>query len=208
MPTKRGKQQIYGGVKPTDMFINEPQRYDCLKGHADLYIVGKRYRIPVLLDSSSNILLINEKVVKDLHLPYHSPADAVQIEGFTGDAISSSGSHFPKPLYLEIGIDKHLSLVSCEIAPAGKYGMIIPFGWWHEEHPIKNIGDPDVLCFNDSNRQLHLLPENEGSSVEWDEDVLNDPNAVVIGTIETIDEEIITIMDRLPDQYHDYQDLF
>jgi len=208
MPTRRGKQQIYSRVKPTDIIINEPQRYDCPKWHAHIYILGKSNRIPVLLDSLSNIFLINEKLVKDLHLPYHSPADAVQIEGFTGDEISSGGSHFPKPVYLEIGINKHLSLVSCEIAAAGKYGMSIPFGWWHEEHPIKNIADPRALCFNDTNCQLHLVPENEGSSVEWDEDVRNDPNAVVIGTIERIDEETITIIDHLPDQYHHYQDLF
>jgi len=44
--------------------------------------------------------------------------------------------------------------------------------------------------------------------VELDEDVLNDPNAVVIGRIERIDEEKVTIIDRLPDEYHDYLDLF
>jgi len=86
--------------------------------------------------------------------------------------------------------------------------MIIPFGWWHQEQPIKNIANPDAWCFDDTDCQPHLLPEDEGISVEWDEDVLNDPNAVVIGRIERIDEEKVTIIDRLPDQYHDYLDLF
>jgi len=217
MPFKRGKQQTYGLIKRTDIIINEPQRYDCPERHAHIYILGKRYRIPVLLDSGSNIFLINEQLVKDLDIPYHSRADAVQIQGFTGEAISSGGSHFTKPLYLEIGTNtlyleigtnKHLSLVSCETAPAGKYGMIIPFGWWHQEHPIKNIANPDAWCFDDTDCQPHLLPEDEGISVEWDEDGLNDPNAVVIGRIERIDEEKVTIIDRLPDQYHDYLDLF
>ena len=179
MPSKRGQQQTYGRIERTDIIINEPQRYDCPEGHAHIYILGKRYPIPVLLDSGSNIFLINEQLVNDLHIPYHSRADAVQIQGFTGEAISSGGSHFTKPLYLEIGTNKHLSLVSCEIAPAGKYGMIIPFGWWHQEHPIKNIANPDAWCFDDTNCQSHLLPEDEGISVEWDEDVLNDPNAIV-----------------------------
>jgi len=208
MPSKGGKQQTYGRNKPTDIIINEPQRYDCPEGHVHIDILGKPYRIPVLLDSGSNIFLINEHLVKDLHIPYHSQADAVQIQGFTGEAISSGGSHFTKPLYPEIGTNKHLSLVSCEIAPAGKYRMIIPFGWWHQEHPTKNIANPDAWCFNDTDCQPHLLPEDEGISVEWDEDVLNDPNAVVIGRIERIDEEKVTIIDRLPDQYHDYLDLF
>jgi len=38
--------------------------------------------------------------------------------------------------------------------------------------------------------------------------VLNDPNAILIGRIDRIDEEKVTIIDRLPDQYHDYLDLF
>jgi len=50
--------------------------------------------------------------------------------------------------------------------------MIIPFGWWHQEHPIKNIVNPNKWCFDDMDCQPHLLPEDEGISVEWDEDVL------------------------------------
>ena len=48
MPSKRGKQQTYGRIKPTDIIINEPQRYDCPEGHAHIYILGKRYRNPSL----------------------------------------------------------------------------------------------------------------------------------------------------------------
>ena len=62
--------------------------------------------------------------------------------------------------------------------------MIIPFGWWHQEHPISNIADSKSWNFIDEGCKSHLLPEDEGISVEWDEDVLNDPNAVAIGRIE------------------------
>jgi len=86
--------------------------------------------------------------------------------------------------------------------------MIIPFGWWHQEHPIKNIANPDTWCFDDTDCQPYLLPEDEGISVEWDEDVLNDSNTVVIGRIESIDKEKVTIINRLPDQLYDYLDLF
>jgi len=199
MPSNQGKRQTYRRFKRTDIIINEPQSYDCPKGHAHIYILGQYYRIPVLLDSRSNIFLINEQLVKDFHIPYHSRADAVQIQGFTGEASASGESHFTKPLCLEIGTNKPLSLVSCEIALVGKYGMIIPFGWWHQEHPIKYIADPDAWYFDHTDCQLQLLPEDEGISVEWDKDVLNDPNTVVIGTIERIDEEQVTIINRLRD---------
>ena len=171
MPSKWGKRQTYSRIKRTDIIINKPQCYDCPEKHPHIYILGKHYQIPVLLDSVSNIFLINEQLVKDLQISYHFRADAVQIQGFTGEAISSGGSHFTKSLYLEIGTNKHLSLVSCEIAPAEKYGMIIPFGWWHQQHPIKNIANPDTWCFDDTDciskknqfalfafqRTLHLL---------------------------------------------------
>ena len=210
--SKRDKRLLQLRPKRTDRRadprIREPERYNCPEGHAHIYILGKRYRIPVLLDSGSNIFLINEQLVKDLHIPYHSRTDAVQIQGFTGESISSGGTNFTKPLFLEIGSNKHLSLVSCEIAPTGKYGMIIPFGWWHQEHPITDIANPENWSFNDDECRSHLLPEDEGISVEWDEDVLNDPNAVVIGRIEKVDDEKITIIDRLPERYHDYLNLF
>ena len=38
--------------------------------------------------------------------------------------------------------------------------------------------------------------------------MLNDPNTVVMGQIEKIDDEKITIINRLPDQYQDYLYLF
>ena len=53
----------------------------------------------------------------------------------------------------------------------------------------KNIADAHTWCFDNTDCQYHLLLEDEGISVEWDADVLNDPNAVVIGRIERIDEE-------------------
>ena len=105
-----------------------------------------------------------------------------------------------KPLFLEIGNNQHLSLVSCKIAPAGKYGMMRPFGWWHQEHPMTDIANSKNRSFDDHDCQSHLLPEDEGISVEWDEDVFNDPNAVVIGRIEKVDDQKVTIIDWLPER--------
>ena len=179
-----------------------------LKDMHTYIILGKRYRISVLLDSGSNIFLINEQLVEDLHIPYDSRTDAVQIQGFTGETIASGGTNFTIYLFLEIRNNQHLSLVSCEIAPAGKYGMIIPFGWWHQEHTITDIANSKNWSFDDHNCQSDLLPEDEGICVEWDADVLNNPNAVVIGRMEKVDDEKVTIIDRLPERYHGYLDLF
>ena len=53
-----------------------------------------------------------------------------------------------------------MTMVSCEIANTGKYDMIIPFGWWHEEHPIKNIATPEKWSFEDRICLSHV--EDEG----------------------------------------------
>ena len=141
MHSKRKQPYNKPSGKRKKAIAQEPCRYKCPEGHAHIYFLGNRYRIPVLLDSGSNIFLINKTLVQDLNIPYESRTDAIPIQGFSGEAITTGGSHYTHPIYLEIGQNDHLSLVSCEIAPAGRYGMIIPFGWWHQEHPLSNIAD-------------------------------------------------------------------
>ena len=85
--------------------------------------------------------------------------------------------------------------------------MIIPLGW-NKEHPITNLDKPTAWSFIHNKCRNHLLPEDEGISIEWDEEVLIDPSTVVIGRVEKVDDEKITIIDKLPDEYHDYLDLF
>ena len=208
MRSKRKQPYHKPSGKRKKTIAQEPQRYQCPEGHAHIYVLGNRYRIPVLLDSGSNIFLINETLVHDLNIPYELRTDTIPIQGFTGETIAAGGSHYTHPLYLEIGQNHHLSLVPCEIAPVGKYGMIIPFGWWHQEHPISNFADSKSWNFIDDKCGPHLLPEDEGISIEWDEDVLNDPNVVAIGRLELVDDEKITILDRLPEVYHEYLDPF
>jgi len=109
---------------------------------------------------------MNKQLVEDLHIPYHSRTEAVQIQGFTGETIASGGTNFTKPLFLEIGNNQHLCLVCCEIAPAGKYGMIIPFVLWHQVYPFTDIANPKNWAFDHYDCRSHLLSEEEGILVE------------------------------------------
>jgi len=134
-------------------------------------------------------------------------AGAVQIHGFTGEAISSGGSHYPHPLYLEIGTNHYLSLVSCQIGPAGKYTMIIPL-ILNKEHSIINLDQPTTWSFHHKKCIYDLLLQDEGISKEWDDEVLNALSAMFIGRIEKVNDDKITIIDRLRDKYHDYLNRF
>ena len=119
-----------------------PKHYDCPEVSAFLFVSDKRHKIKVLLDSGSNIFLLNQKTARSFKIPYEIRETPLQIIAFNGEISSTGGKYYSHLIKLEIGTNGHTSMVSCEIADAGKYDMIIPFGWWHQEHPIKNIETP------------------------------------------------------------------
>ena len=102
---------------------------------------------------------------------------------FNGEISSTGGKYYSYAIKLEIGVNGHASLVSCEIADAGKYEMIIPFRWWHQEHPIKNIEKPSEWRFEHKNCMNHVEDEGIADLFEWDETIAFDENATMIGRI-------------------------
>jgi len=81
----------------------------------------------VLFDSGSNIFLLNEKLVTQFEIPYEVRQKAIDIVAFDGVVASSGGKTYSHPISLEIG-NGHRSIVSAEIAAAGQYDLVIPFG--------------------------------------------------------------------------------
>ena len=120
-----------------------PRHYECPEGNAFIYIADKRYKIRILLDLGSNIFFLNQQTARKLKVPYETRQLPLRITAFNGETSATGGKYYTHPIKLEIGKNGHTTMVSCEIANAGKYDMIIPFGWWHEEHPIKNIANSE-----------------------------------------------------------------
>jgi len=98
-------------------------------------------------------------------------------------------------------------MVSCEIADAGKDDMIIPFGWWHHKHPIKNIGTPEKCCFEYTKCVEHVQDEGIADMFEWDEKVAFDEEDRMIGRMGTTRQEEIQL-EGLPKPYWQYNQLF
>ena len=98
-------------------------------------------------------------------------------------------------------------MVSCEIGDAGKYDVIIPFGWWQQEHPIRNIETPSHWRFEHANCINHVEDEGIADTFEWDETVAFDENANMIGRIGSTKEKEVKL-DGLPKEYWQYKDLF
>jgi len=84
-------------------------------------------------------------------------------------------------------------MVSCEIADAGKYDMIIPLGWWHQGHPIKNIKTPEKWCFEQATCVEHVQDEGIADMFEWDETVAFDEEARLIRRIRSTRQEEVQL---------------
>ena len=91
-------------------------------------------------------------------------------------------------------------MVSCEIVEAGKYDLLIHFGWWHQEHPIKNIQTPSQWRCEHANCMNHVEDEGIADMFEWDETLAFDENATMSGRIGST-KEMEVELDRLPEEY-------
>jgi len=105
-----------------------PQQYECPEGNAILVISDKRHKIRVVLDSGSNIFLLNQNTARTLKVSYKIREKPLKITAFKGQVSSRGGKYNSHLIQLEIGTNGHTTMVSCKIADAGKYDMIIPFG--------------------------------------------------------------------------------
>jgi len=126
---------------------------------------------------------------------------------FNGEVSSTGGKYYSHPFQLEIGTNGHTTMVSCEIADAGKYDMIIPFGWWHRKHLIKNIENPEKWCFEHSKCVKHIQDEGIADMFEWNETLAFDEEGRMIGRSRSTRQEEVQL-DGLPKPYWQYKELF
>src|SRR5205807_5470412 len=111
-----------------------------------------------LLDSGSNIFLLNTKLVTEANIPYTTRPTAIEIKGFDGTMMTSGGKHVTHPIVLEIGLNSHRSEISCEVADAEKYDLIIPVGLCRE-HPLSDWGTTKKWQFCDRLCDEQVLDE-------------------------------------------------
>jgi len=135
-----------------------PKHYEYPEGWAYLETGGNRNQIRVLLDSGSNIFLLNEKLVSPFEKPYEVRQKPIEIVAFNGVAALSGGKKYSHSITLEIG-NGHRSTISAEIAAAGHYDLVIPFGWWYKEHPPSNLEDPENWQFKHDGCHAHVEDE-------------------------------------------------
>ena len=130
-------------------------------------------------------------MARQLEIPTEARNPPLKISTFDGETASTGGKYYTHPVLLEIGTNGHRSKISCEIANAGGYDLIIPFGWWHEEHPLKNIEDPKKWVFEDGKCHAHVEDEAVADMFEWDATVAYDEEAQYVGRIGRGEEGVV-----------------
>jgi len=107
--------------------IKKQKHYACPEGKAFIEINGQKHTINVLLDSGSNIFLMNQTTARRLKIPNEARDSRLKITSFDGETAPTGGTFYTHPILLEIGANGPRSMISCEIANAGRYDLIIPF---------------------------------------------------------------------------------
>jgi len=164
--------------------IKKAKHYACPEGTAFIELKARKDPIRVLLDSCSNIFLMNQNTARRLKIPTEASDSPLKITTFDGETAPTGGTFHTHPVLLEIGANGHRCIISCEIANAGRYDLIIPFGWWHDEHPLKNITAPCNWAFEEAKCHAHIEDEAVADMFEWDETVAYDEEAQYVGQID------------------------
>jgi len=116
----------------------------------------RKHGINLLVDSRSNIFLMNQDTARRLEIPTEASVSPLKITTFDGETAPTGGIFYIHPILLEIGANGHRSMISCELAYAGRSDLIIPFKWWHDEHPLKHIADPSKWGFEETKCHAHI----------------------------------------------------
>jgi len=150
---------------------------------------------------------MNQDMARRLEIPTEARDSPLKITTVDRETRPAGGKFYTHSILLEIGTTGHRSMISCEIANAGRYDLIIPFGWWHNEHPLKNITDPSKSAFEETRCHAHIEDEAVADMFEWDETVAYFEEAQYVGRIEREEEGGVQLETR-PKPYWHYNELF
>jgi len=148
-----------------------------------------------------------QDTTRRLEIPTEARDSPLKIMTFNGETAPTGGIFYTLPILIQIGANGHRSMISCEIANAGRYDLIIPFGWWQDEHPLKNISDPGKWAFEEARWNTDIEDEAVADIFEWDETVAYDEEAEYVGRMEQ-EEEGGAQLEALPKPYCQYKELF
>jgi len=150
---------------------------------------------------------MNQNTAQRLDILTEAMDSPLNITSVDGETVPTRGIYYTHPKLLEICANGHRSMTYCEIANAGKYYFIILFRSWQDDHPLKNIADPNKWFFEEMKCLAHIEHEAVADLFEWDETVAYDEEAQYVGRIELEEEERVKLENQ-PNPSWQYNELF
>jgi len=83
-------------------------------------------------------------------IPTEARNRPVKISTFDGETVLTGRPFYTQTILLVIGTNSQQSMISCEIANAGKYDLIIMSGWWQNEDPLRNLTEQRKYVFEEA----------------------------------------------------------
>ena len=95
LPRLKRNYETRGPAPKRTKLKPSPKQYDCPAGSAFLFVSDKRHKIKVLLDSGSNIFLLNQKTARSLKIAYEIRETPLEIPAFNGEYLRRAENIIP-----------------------------------------------------------------------------------------------------------------
>ena len=188
LPGREKKQQI-----------NQPRVFKRLIRTVTLDTPTGPWTCQALFDTGANIFIVDEQYAAQWQLFRVQRENPISVFGFSGEQEDNIGKQFAPLLLLKIG--KHETTISAELGQLEDgINLIIPGGWFKVEHP---------MSFENDSIRVHQHPCQPDDEISYDETVLEDEEAMVIGSMTYFaPPETKELKKIIPEDYHDFQHLF
>jgi len=166
-----------------------------------LHLGDKKTLIRALLDTGCSIALISKETVERLGLEKLKHKQTRSIESYTGESVKGAGQFYTKPMTLQHR--KHYSTMSFEISPMERnIDVFLPFNWIMT-HPPQGSWTNAEIRFNNTECLAKCTKfEQKKFSLSWDESVLLEQDACLIGYVSTVSEG--DPLDAVPKEFREH----
>jgi len=160
--------------------------------------------VNVLLDKGCTTTLLSQSCADRFHIPRVHREEKVGIRNCAGELVKGVGEAYSVPVLLRH--KQHYTKKVFEIAPLEPgVDLFLPF-WWVVKHAPQGAWDSTALRFtSDSCRQYCTQEAASAFALQLDPDVLQNPEAQVIGYVSTATEA--DKIARLPVQFRPFLDI-
>src|SRR5437588_3260836 len=174
MSTKRNLSAAgYPGREIKRTKSTQPKIYTCLIRQIYISTPTGYEKATALFDPGANIFVLSQQWARKFNIQRIERNEPINIFGFSGEQNQFIGSQFTPFLLLKIG--EHQTLISAELGNLENgIDIIIPGGWFLIQHPT---------TFELEGIQIKEDHYDITEDLEYDQTVLDDPEAAVIGSM-------------------------